>query len=436
MLSKTKTPKELINESWKNFKDAWMNLWGLVWNTVVWTYKTVDALDKVLGNAIWEKSGKLANVLRNNIIKTLLGIGMLTYGWTEMLDHAKDNEKDKQEQSTIQDEDKEEQEESNYHFEREKLSYRDNPKFEEWLQRENPERWIHLIKDKWLSFYVVQPEDIKEKTSKKARRVGKGKSRRKIFINKTEKYLDVNWIRAKLMKLPEYDYLKRDEYQTKTKSFNVPWKIINKEKMNYIEQWNFFIPIPIDSKYRQMSPEVFAGYCYDAIQEIKKDKIYWEEIKNLLKKKSEKDIVATMLAFARSETAEEYTTFKQNLWTVELHRREDHMWAFSYTYFHILMEKNRDWTNWPWLKARLNLWLSEWECYHPKNSAKLFLWYWIEKLKSKRQSLDPYFPITNENLTNVARTYNWSASYAGKLWANYRFSQRLLNWEIKKNRQN
>lgn len=422
MSQKNKTPKELIKDSWENFKEAGSHLVWFVWNTFKWTYNTVDALDKVLWNRIWEKSNKITNLIRNNILKTLIGLSVLTYSWIEI----------NQKITNKHEERKEKIEDINDNLDNDVNAYWDNYQIEQWLQEKNPDKWIHLIKDKWLTFYVVQPEDIKEKIEKRTQVMGKWKNKKSKIVEYKRKYLDIQWIRKKLMNLDEYAYLKRSEYDEKTRSFNVPsFKIIDKEKIEHIKRWNFLIPIPMDSKYREITSEQFVDYCHSAITEIKENKVYWEKIKELLKKTSEKEIVANMLAFARSETTEEYTDFTQNIWAVELHRWEDHMWAFSYSYFHILMEKNKDWSNWPWLRARINLWLSEWDCYHPKNSAKLFLWYWIEKTKSKQGWITSYLPITEKNITKVATTYNGSSSYSNKLLANYNYSKKILKIKTK-----
>lgn len=343
------------------------------------------------------KTSKLKDYLKNKYIAWSLVLALLTWGWyiTKQITNDKISEN------------KENVVEDNYPFKKENLPYRDNFTFKPWIIDENPAKWVYLKHDAWLTFYIVQPEDIKQDM------------------------LDLEWIRKKLAKIPQFKYLERDEYERKswlrkTKSFNVPKWIIDKSKITHIKKWKFLIPIPIDSDFRKLSAENFANYCHEAIQEIETNHKYWKHIQELLIKVPEKELIAKMLAFARSETTEEYTSFTQSIWSTELHRREESVLAFSFTYFHILMEKNADWkTSWPWLRARLNLWLTEWETYHPKNAAKLFLWYRIEKTN---WNLNSYFPIREENITHVAKTYNWSISYTPKFKANYQFSQKLLNW--------
>jgi len=75
-----------------------------------------------------------------------------------------------------------------------------------------------------------------------------------------------------------------------------------------------YIPIPLDHEVREISPMDFANYCYDALHDMKNDSTkYGKEINKLLTYASEQDIITAMLAFARSETAAEYTNFTQPL---------------------------------------------------------------------------------------------------------------------------
>ena len=112
---------------------------------------------------------------------------------------------------------------------------------------------------------------------------------------------------------------------------------------------------------------------------------------------------------------------------VELHRREPAFKALSLSYFHILMEKNPDKTTGPWLTARLKLGFTEWQCYHPKNAAKLFLAYRVEKTKG---NLKDIFPLTDKNIEKVAIRYNGSKKYVDKLEANHHYAEKLLHGEI------
>ena len=134
-------------------------------------------------------------------------------------------------------------------------------------------------------------------------------------------------------------------------------------------------------------------------------------------------IANIMTAYARSETAQDRKEFSDPIWSVELHRWEPKFWAYSFSYFHILMEKTADkkWY-WPWLKARTKLWFTEWDCYDVKKACQLFLWYCFEK-KS-----DPTFFFKIDNLDEakkVWRTYNWHSDYWEKLWANVQYIKKV-----------
>ncbi|MCX6824080.1 MAG: hypothetical protein NT085_03050 [candidate division SR1 bacterium] len=286
------------------------------------------------------------------------------------------------------------------------------------LERETLAPGVNIIRDAGLTFYIVQPEDIKttkETTyTTKTTKTKHGKKTVKIPHTTIHKVGDFEKMRNKLMQTPDFSYLKDSEYDrsqpgNKTKSFNVP-------KENVII--GMYIPIPLDHKVREISPQDFANYCHDALKEMKSDSsVYSKDIKKLLTRTSEKEIIIDMLAFARSETASEYTNFVQPLGDVELHRREPAFKAFSFTYFHILMEKNSDGkTAGPGLEARIKLGLTEGQCYHPKNAAKLFLAYWIEKTHGH---LDNIFPLTKNNIKNVGTKYNGSSTYVDKLQPNY-----------------
>lgn len=284
-------------------------------------------------------------------------------------------------------------------FPQQKLSFWDtNPDFfakDITLKKETLAPGVHIIRDVGLTFYIVQKWD------------------------------NLTSIRQKLSKLPEFAYLAETQYDrsnpnTKTKSFNVP--------ASAIQAW-MFIPIPLDNTDREISPQNFVNYCYEAIKEMQSpENPYHKHIKKLLGTMTEANLVAAMLAFARSETAEEYSTFVSPLWDTEIHRWEPRFKAFSFTYFHILMEKNlKDKTKWPWLEARLKLWLTEGQCYHPKNAVKLFLAYRIEKTNG---NISQIFPLTKKNMTTVATIYNGSSTYAPKLSANYTYAYNLVHGKI------
>lgn len=333
-----------------------------------------------------------------------------------------------------------------YPFEQHHIAFRDDNKdffakdFK--LEKKTLAPGVVVEHDVGFTFYIVQAEDIKTETyyedkviwvkekvapskwHKHAKPTYK-KVKKIIKIAKTRNFWDFEKIRWKLTKLPQYNYLKGNEYDrsvsgNKTKSFNIP-----KESLKY---W-LKIPIPLDHKVREISPQDFANYCHQALQEMKQSHSpYSKDINNLLANVPEKDVIASMLAFARSETAQEYTNFVQQLGDVELHRREPAFKAFSFTYFHILMEKNSDRvTSGPGLAAREKLWLTEWQCYHPKNAAKLFLAYRVEKTHHR---LGDVFPLTSSNIRKVGTKYNGSSTYVEKLQPNFTYADNLMHGKI------
>lgn len=298
------------------------------------------------------------------------------------------------------------------------------------LERETLAPGVKIIRDAGLIFYIVQVEDIKETKvttyTTKTTKTKHGKKTVKIPHVTIHKDGDFEKIRNKLKKIPEFSYLDEDEYDRsksghKTKSFNIPKESVKS---------GMYIPIPLDHRVREISPQDFANYCHDAIKEMKDESSpYTKDINNLLVNTTEKALISSMLAFARSETAEEYTNFVQPLGDVELHRREPAFKAFSFTYFHILMEKNADGkTAWPGLAARLKLWLTEGQCYHPKNATKLFLAYRIEKTNGH---LGNIFPLTQNNIKEVWTKYNGSSTYVNKLQPNFTYATKLMDWKIK-----
>jgi hypothetical protein len=310
-----------------------------------------------------------------------------------------------------------------------KNKFRNNPDFfKKWLEvkKERLWEWVNIIRDARLTFYVVTKDDLTQIRTQitKSKWKWKWKKKQIIKINKTNYILDRDKIRHKLSKFSDFKYLEKDEYKNKIKWFNIPKGNIDKERINEIEKWKFFIPVPLESDIRKFEVDEFAKYCKEAIKEMKEDKIYWKRIQERLKlyNWNENQLTIDMIAFARSESTEEYTNFVQPIWSVELHRREEGKYKeFSFTYFHILME-------WPWLDARKKLWLTEWQCYNPKNAAKLFLAFWIEKNK---WNLKGYFPLSENNIWKTWKRYNWSNAYTPKLKANRAFVSKVINWKVK-----
>jgi hypothetical protein len=103
-----------------------------------------------------------------------------------------------------------------------------------------------------------------------------------------------------------------------------------------------FIPIPLPQEVRKVTLEDFTNYAVQAVEEMKNHKHYGTQIQNLLNHTTHDELIAIMVTFARCETAQDHTSFGDNIGSTTYHRREPHMSAFSFTPFHILMEKNAD----------------------------------------------------------------------------------------------
>ena len=224
------------------------------------------------------------------------------------------------------------------------------------------------------------------------------KKRRKTLIRGEEIFQDVGLtfylvkrgdtiseIRERLGTYPEYAYL--SDQLEKLDSFNIPARKLRA---------NLWIPIPTESKDRQLTDAQFASYAHDAIEELSLSPQYGKEVERILKKVSTRDLVATMMAIAKQEGG------GKPLGQFELHRWEPGKKVFSFSYFHVLMQG-------PGLTARKALNLTEGQLYHPRNGVKLFLAFVIEKNRESKKHADRLFPIW-DHPEAFARFYN------GKAW--------------------
>ena len=381
-----KLGKVAVKWTWKVLK--W---WAkVVWHTIKGGYHLIDAWDK----AIWEqiekkqlekgkKTWKIWRFFRDNIMKLMLILSLSGVWWYKATEIIKDKQQNKQ-GIVVKDS---WTEIINTHEEW-GLSFEERPYFQSpnffdkdfKVTRDETykDKWVILIRDAWMTFYIVQEgETTKEQ------------------------------IKEKLSSIPEFSYLNDSIYNNKIMGFNVPDSSLKK--------W-LYIPIPVQATDRKINIDEFREYSRIALHEMENNSIYWKKTQELIKKVWEEKVINIMTAFARCETATDQEKFLDPIWTAELHRWEPKYKSFSFSYYHVLMEKNADGkTPWPWLKARQNLWLTEWQCYHPINAWKLFLWYCFEK------ESDPTYFFRIKNLVEAKTKwwkYNWSSSYWEKLWAN------------------
>jgi len=373
--------KKHIDKAWHFGKTAVSWTWKAtkwwakaVWHTVKAGYHLIDAWDKAIWEYIekkqnekWKESPwKVKKFARDNVIKLLIALWATWYWGYKTAEIVKGIQQDNQE-IVIKDNGKW------YEVSFKEKEYFKNPDFfnegyKIIVDETYKDKWVILIRDVWMTFYVVQDGETKKEK-----------------------------IKEKLSSIPEFSYLKDPVYMNKIKGFNVPDASLKE---------GLYIPIPVKIEDRRLNIEEFREYSKIALQEMKNDPHYWEKTKKIIKEIWEEKIINTMIAFARCETATDQETFTDPIWTTELHRWEPRYSSFSFSFYHILMEKNADKrTPWPWLKARQNLWLTEWQCYHPINAWKLFLGYCFEKVKS-----DPTYFFKINNLSEAKTKwgkYNW-----------------------------
>lgn len=238
---------------------------------------------------------------------------------------------------------------------------------------------ISIIRDAGMAFYVVK----------------KGDTLWKIW--------------NKLKKTEEFSYLRNSSYQPSEKGrnikgFNIP---------SHVLKPGFLLPIPLQDEKRITSLEEFRKWSVEAIEKLSEHEHYGPKLKELLKKIPKDDLSLIMCAFARSESAQDWKNFSDDIGSVGFHRWEPHMKAYSFSPYHILMEKNADGkTSGPGLKARLTLGLSEGQTYHPKHAGELFLAYWIEKTARNTEKMIQYFDISSlEKARKSGKIYNGSSKY-------------------------
>lgn len=162
---------------------------------------------------------------------------------------------------------------------------------------------------------------------------------------------------------------------------------------------------------------------------------YGTIVQEVLSQLPKEDLSLVMCAFARSESAQDWKTFRDSIGSVTFHRWEPAFRAYSFSPYHILMEKNADRiSDGPGLSARKKLHLTAKQTYHPQHAGMLFIAYWIEKLRKKgdssqeiaRKIVRTLSIHSLEKAYSVGKIYNGSASYGEKLWANLQYVRRSL----------
>lgn len=315
----------------------------------------------------------------------------------------------------------------NYTYRKQRETTKGIKKIEKEVLIDGKKEKVNLIEDAWLVFYVVEESDFFSQPM-----IANG--------YKIDHCIDFEKISKKLSQIDDFSYLKEKEYQrsqrisdnkivlkNKLYSFNINPADIEDISKKQIKKWNLFLPIPTPESERSMEIQEFAYYAQQAIEEIQNNSYYGKTIKELVSKVTKEEILEELLTFAYSESS---PYGEEKIGKYELHRWEGNHKVFSFSYFHILMTK---WS--PWYKARVNLWLSEGECYHPKNATKLFLAFRAEKAEEMSKPLSNFFPLNNDMYKKVARTYNWwnyrKNRYDTKMETNHKMVLRKLK-EYKK----
>lgn len=172
------------------------------------------------------------------------------------------------------------------------------------------------------------------------------------------------------------------------------------------------VPKPDSERIKTISS--FKASQKSALNEMKNNSTYWDDIKKLLKKYSENHIVNVMTAYAKSETCPE--DYDDKVWRLSLFRYEKYHQCASYWYHHVLYEGSGK-------TALKNTWLTIWQSCDPKWSWELFLAFCIEKVKwvQKKENRDFSKFFDMNNVRRCAQWYNWVDidNYSNKLKKNY-----------------
>lgn len=198
----------------------------------------------------------------------------------------------------------------------------------------------------------------------------------------------IGGIKEKLGKLSKFAYLKTLS-DVKIRSFNIPPKLL---------QLGMWIPLPSPPDTKEnLSDVAFIKYCDQAINDLKKNKIYGSKMTAFEFAAGKGAIILAMTTIAKAESGGKLGKFADR-------RYENGHKAFSYTIFHILMDDAG-------LKARRNLNMTVGQTLHPKNSVKLFLAFLFEK--AGKTDVARYFPL-NKHFEDFATFYNgnWQARKA------------------------
>lgn len=160
-------------------------------------------------------------------------------------------------------------------------------------------------------------------------------------------------IKARLQRYKELTYLQDIKDSSGLISFN-----IRPPRSLPIGEW---IPVPSKEEKKEIPPQLFFNYCYDAITEMAAHPAYGRRVQFLIKKIGIKTLLAGFYAIACAESGD-----VNKLGTTAFHRYESGKGVFSYSMFHVLMDDVGK-------KALGQLKLTPGQTYDPKNAVKLCL---------------------------------------------------------------
>ncbi len=283
-------------------------------------------------------------------------------------------------------------------------------------------KWIILRRDVWMTFYVMQKKDIQEYHETRDKKW-------KVISTTWNRVATINYLRNKLWALPEFSYLKRNEYAPKivdgqrdfTQTFNIRGDFAA-QTVNH--PGKYYIPIPLDSNIRKIEDKKFKEYAKDWVEELcKKDEPYGKYWKWLNKS----NLTKFMTTIAKIET---WKT-SQQIWTDEYHRWEEWIHdCFSFWPHHVLME-------WPWETAYnklKNAWYfsTEWQTYHPNNSTMRCMGFIVEKMKIMdykdiKQSLNNMLSFFNKKNVTGEDVRAFAKMYNGRFYERNKYHTRFAN---------
>lgn len=198
-------------------------------------------------------------------------------------------------------------------------------------------------------------------------------------------------IRDTLARHPNYEYLKKQKRSLVGFNYTRPGEIQVGEQ----------IQIPIDQKERRISDEEFALHAHNAISEILSNLDYGEEIKKVVDKVGEKELIASIMAIAKQEAGGmplgQFSFYRME--PKQLNKQGQEVRRKSISIMHVVQEG-------PGLKARKKLNMTEGQAMHFQKGVELFLGYLVEKrVLEQGGSVATLFAI-DENILAFAIFYN------------------------------